>query len=59
MVTILSRKEPGVIEESARKLVARTHPRHATLKRLGNLAQSFHGEVGQFLPLDVSPAFAP
>jgi hypothetical protein len=52
---ILSR----TIEESAGKLVARIHPRHATLKRLGNLAQSFRGEGGQLLPLDVSPAFAP
>ena len=46
-----------MIEESTRKLVARTHPCHATLKRLGNLTQIFRCAVkGVLFPAGANPA---
>jgi hypothetical protein len=54
-VTILSKREAGLVEERKAQLLRVAHAAHARVESRGGLAKIRSAEIGEFLAFDVSP----
>src|SRR5512132_1199274 len=54
-MTILSKREAGLVEEGEAQLLRLAHAAHARMESRGGLAKIRSAEIGEFLAFDVSP----
>jgi hypothetical protein len=54
-VTILSKREAGLVEEGKAQLLRAAHALHPSVESRGGLAKIRSAEIGELLAFDVSP----
>src|SRR5262245_32658412 len=54
-MTILSKRETGLVEEGKAQLLRASHAVHSSVESRGGLAEISSAEIGEFLAFDVSP----